>query len=109
MSLTFNDLPQADADLQITVNNIHQLLLKLSNEQQPEAEKFLTVQECAKFLSLSVTTVYGLTSKNKLSFMKRDKRCYFLKADLVDYLKAGRVKTIAELAQEADEFLARKG
>lgn len=35
--------------------------------------------------------------------MKRSKRCYFSKEDLVNYLKEGRKKTNKEMAATADQ------
>lgn len=72
--------------------------------QQPKDE-LLTVQDAALFLSLSVPTIYGLIHKGEIPVMKRSKRCYFSKVELISYLKQGRKKTLAETASEADTFL----
>lgn len=74
-------------------------------EKTKETDELLTVQDTAKFLSLSVPTVYGLISKGELPVMKRSKRCYFSKVELINYLKQGRKKTLAETAAEADAYL----
>lgn len=108
MELQFNDLPKAVTSLQETVNNIERLLLQKSNEHQPEADELLTVQDTAKFLTLSVPTIYGLIAKGELPVMKRSKRCYFSKVELINYLKQGKRKTLAETASEADQYLTKK-
>ena len=77
-------------------------------EQAKDTDELLTVQDTAKFLSLSVPTVYGLISKGELPVMKRSKRCYFSKVELINYLKQGRKKTLAETASEADQYLTKK-
>lgn len=74
----------------------------------PEQNQLLTVQAAAEFLSLSVPTIYGLISKRRIPYMKRSKRCYFSKEDLLNYLKAGRNKTIQETAQAANDYLTIK-
>ena len=104
--ITFNDLPKAFTNLQETVNNIQSLLIQYSRQQQPEPETLLTVQDAAKFLTLSVPTIYGLISKGEIPVMKRSKRCYFSKADLLNYMKAGRKKTVSEIEAETDSFLS---
>jgi excisionase family DNA binding protein len=71
-----------------------------------EADELLTVQDAAKFLSISVTTIYFLISKRELPVMKRSKRYYFSKVDLINYLKQGRKKTLAEAA--AEQYLKTK-
>jgi excisionase family DNA binding protein len=77
-------------------------------EHPPETDELLTVQGTAKFLSLSVPTVYGLISKGELPVMKRSKRCYFSKVELINYLKQGRKKTLAETASEAEQYCKTK-
>lgn len=108
MELQFNDLPKAVTSLQETVNNIERLLLQKGNEHQPPTDELLTVQDTAKFLSLSVPTIYGLIAKGELPVMKRSKRCYFSKIELINYLKQGKRKTFAETASEADQYLTQK-
>lgn len=108
MDITFETLPKAVTTLQESVNEIKRLLLVKSNEPQTETDELLTVQDTAKFLSLSVPTVYGLISKGELPVMKRSKRCYFSKVELINYLKQGRKKTLAETASEAEQYCKTK-
>jgi excisionase family DNA binding protein len=70
-------------------------------------EELLSVQQAAEFLRLSVPTIYAMTSKGELPFMKRSKRCYFSKSDLINYLKEGRQKSNSEIAQDAKDHKAR--
>ena len=96
------------------LSNIETLLLDLKHKpkeqgEQDATDELLTVQDTAKFLSLSVPTVYTLISKGELPVMKRSKRCYFSKVELINYLKQGRKKTLAETASEAENYLKKKG
>src|ERR1700722_13453258 len=108
MEITFETLPKAVTNLQETVNDIKRLLLEKDNNTQPGPDELLTVQDTAKFLHLSVPTVYGLISKSELPVMKRSKRCYFSKIELINYLKEGRKKTLVEANKEAQIFINRK-
>ena len=108
MEITFEQLPKAVNQLYDKLENIERLLLEKSKEPQPEADELLTVQDTAKFLSLSVPTIYGLISKGELPVMKRSKRCYFSKVELLNYLKQGRKKTLAETASEANQYISNK-
>jgi len=99
--------------IEARLNNIETLLLDIKHNpkeqsQQAETDELLTVQDAAKFLSLTVPTVYGLISKGELPVMKRSKRCYFSKVELIDYLKQGRRKTLAETAIEAERYCKTK-
>ncbi|MGA1976615.1 MAG: helix-turn-helix domain-containing protein [Bacteroidales bacterium] len=106
--ITFELLPQAVHQLFDKLENIERLLLSKSKGPQPEVDELLTVQDTAKFLSLSVPTIYGLISKGELPVMKRSKRCYFSKIELLNYLRQGRKKTLAETASEANQYLNKK-
>lgn len=76
---------------------------------QPEAtDKLLTVPQAAEFLSLAVPTVYSLISKGELPCMKRSKRVYFSRSELMDYLKTGRKKSNTEIQAQADQYLNKK-
>jgi excisionase family DNA binding protein len=87
---------------------IRKVIGETPKESKPETDELLTVQDAATLLRLSVPTIYGLISKGDLPVMKRSKRCYFSKIELLNYLKEGRKKTFAETASEADKYLKNK-
>ncbi|WP_020402108.1 helix-turn-helix domain-containing protein [Gracilimonas tropica] len=71
-------------------------------------QKPLNVEEAAEFLDLSKSHLYKLTSRGEIPHYKpTGKRLYFLPEDLIEYLKAGRVKTNRELDQEAAKYVAQ--
>lgn len=74
-----------------------------------QQEQFLNIQEAAEFLSLTVPTMYSKVSKGELPVMKRSKRLYFSRTELLEYLKQGRKKSNAEIEQEAQAYLKKKG
>ena len=99
--------------IETRLSNIESLLLDLKHlskdpGKEPEVDELLTVQDAAKFLSLSVPTIYGLISKMELPVMKRSKRCYFSKVELINYLKQGRKKTVSETSKVADNYITEK-
>ena len=101
LSLTKNDFQDLIAE---TVNSC--LRRNTPNTPQQPTDELLTVQDAAKFLSLSVPTVYGLIHKGEIPVMKRSKRCYFSKLELMEYLKQGKKKTITQINTEADNYLS---
>jgi excisionase family DNA binding protein len=108
-NLTFNDLPTAVTMLTKEVSELKRLLIEkqeLPTTEQPE--QLLSVQEAAKFLNLTVPTIYSKVSKGELPVMKRSKRLYFSSIELMEYIKDGRKKSNAEIEQEADDYLANK-
>ena len=83
-------------------------ILKAVRNEQPttdQTEQLLTIQEAAEFLSLTVPTMYSKVSKGELPVMKRSKRLYFSRTELLEYLKDGRKKSNAEIEQEAKAYL----
>ncbi len=107
------------ADLILTTQNELQNLIEVSlkkvlsaersNHSTPEQpqEEFLTIEQAAEFLKLTVPTLYSKTSKGELPAMKRGKRLYFSRLELVQYLKDGRRKTNTELSAIADNYIKR--
>ena len=108
-NLTFENLPTQVSQLSKKLENIERLLLEKSDQQPTEPpEQLLTVQEAAQFLSLTVPTMYSKVSKGELPVMKRSKRLYFSRAELLDYIKKGRKKSYTEIEQEAETYLSNK-
>lgn len=97
-------------------NLIQSSVRKVLKETPPQTvdpsdrlEKLLTIQEAAQFLSLTVPTMYSKVSKREIPVMKRSKRLYFSRTELLDYLKDGRKKSNADIEQEANAYLKKKG
>ena len=74
-------------------------------EPTEQPEQLFNIKEAAEFLDLTVPTVYSKCSKNELPYMKRSKRLYFSRTELMDYIKKGRKKSNAEIDQEAEAYL----
>lgn len=86
------------------------ILQAVRSERPPikQTEKFLTVQETATLFNLTVPTIYSKVSKGELPVMKRGKRLYFSRSELLEYLKKGRKKSNSEIETEAENYLANK-
>ena len=102
-----NPFDEIDARL----SNIENLILSLKHNSHAlhsaeKQEQFLTIQQAAAFLCLTVPTIYSKVSKRELPFMKQGKRLYFAKSELSDYLRRGKKETAAEM--EADNYLITK-
>ena len=94
------------------LSNIEDLLLDiklgpLPVESTDQDEQLLNIQQAAKFLHLSVPTMYSKVHRNELPYMKRGKRLYFSKTELMAYIKEGRKLTNDELKEQAHEYLKK--
>ncbi|RYU94342.1 helix-turn-helix domain-containing protein [Emticicia agri] len=49
--------------------------------------EFLTIEQASEFLNLAKPTLYSLVSRREIPFLKRSKKLYFLKEDIINWLK----------------------
>ncbi len=91
------------------LTKIEDILLNLTKEPKNEAnvDELLVIEDAAKFLNLAVPTIYGKVSNNSIPFNKRGKRLYFLKSELIEYIKQGRNKTNLEIEKDAESYLIK--
>lgn len=80
----------------------------IKDEPTNHSEQLLTIQQASELLNLTVPTMYSKVSKGELPVMKRGKRLYFFRAELMDYIKEGRKKSNAEIEAEAEAYLSNK-
>ncbi len=102
--ITFEQLPSCVSKLLTKVERMETMLEKL---QQPveEADPILTTGQAGSFLDLSRPSMYFLVSRGEINSIKKGKKLYFLKSDLIKYLMSGRRKTKAEKRIETIGFL----
>jgi len=90
-------------------NSVKRAITKMEDQLDESTGDFkrpLNIREAAEFLDLTVPTIYSKVSNGELPFMKRTKRLYFSRRELIDYLKVGRKKSHSETEAEADQFLS---
>lgn len=95
------------------LSNIESLILDIKHKpsltsENQNSDKLLTVEEAADFLNLTKPTIYSKVSKGELPYMKKGKRLYFSKDELLDYIKSGRKETKSEILEKADRYLIPK-
>src|SRR5687768_363843 len=88
-------IPNPFESLDSRLSNIEKLLLDIyggTHIKPPDndAGGLLTVDQAASLLHLSVATIYGLIHRREISSLKRGRRVYFKKEDLLQYLEDGR-------------------
>jgi len=68
---------------------------------------FINIDETAKLIDLAKPSVYGLVHQNKIPYHKKGKRLYFLKSEIMAWLKSGKHQTSNEIADKADAYLLK--
>lgn len=100
-------------EIETRLSNIENLILDLKNNPSKDVktcptEQLLTIQEAAKFLKLTVPTIYSKVSKGELPVMKRSKRLYFSSVQLMEYIKEGAKFSNSEIEAKANKYFNKK-
>jgi excisionase family DNA binding protein len=111
--LTLETLPKAFTLLSNEVSEIKRLLLAKDSEQQADTDRWLDLNELCLYIpdKPSKPTVYGWVNARTIPVHKGGKKLRFLKSEIDNWLKQGRKKTMAELANEPDTYtpIKKKG
>jgi len=95
------------------LDRIESLVMEMKNgaveKPAPDGYDIIDIDEATQLLGIAKPTVYGKTSRGEIPHMKRGKRLYFSKKELLEWLKSGRRKTRADIEQEAKSYILRKG
>ena len=90
-----NPFEQLDAKLDT-------ILIELRHQNHVSSDELLSIDDAAKLLSLSKATLYGYTHRGTIPFKRRNRKLYFSKTDLIDWLNK-------EKQFDATTLLKRKG
>ena len=78
-------------------------------EQSEKGEEILSLNEAAKFLKLSKSFLYKMTSQKIIPhYIPGGKRIYFKKSDLEDWILNSRVTPISEFENDTINYLLKK-
>ncbi len=78
-------------------------------QAETKSKGFISTKEAARFLKISINTLYGMTSKRLIPFIKNGKKLYFKRADLIAWLEKGRKATVQEIQAEEKFKLQERG
>ena len=106
-ALKFENLPNAVAELIQGQSELKALLLQKVEPQQ-ESDNPLSSIDVATLTGLKVATLYGYCQRKEIPYHKRGIRLRFFKAEIINWIKIGRVKTNAEIEADAEEYLSNK-
>ncbi|MFA6083796.1 helix-turn-helix domain-containing protein [Mucilaginibacter sp.] len=100
----FNELPEVVRLLFEKVEQIELMVLNLQPKEDDEHE-LLDIKEAAEFLKVSVASLYNKASRKEIPVSKPGKRLYFNRAELKEWAKPGRKKSVQEIRLEASSRL----
>ena len=83
------------------IDNLKQVLISVRNEEGLYAKGFFNVKELSKYIGLSVSCIYKLTSSGALSFYRPSgKTIFFRKEDIDDWVFSNRIKSKNEISDD---------
>ncbi|MCA6438157.1 MAG: helix-turn-helix domain-containing protein [Bacteroidetes bacterium] len=87
------------------------IIKAVSNEQPTDTDRWFDLNELCIYHpdKPSKFTVYGWVHSGLIPVHKGGKKLRFLKSEIDNFLKQGRKKTLAETANEANNYLKKKG
>lgn len=78
------------------------------SEIEISSREVLTSKQAAKYLGVSMSNLYRLTSSNRIGYYKNAKFIYFKRTELDAWMLQNKVKSSNEIASEAETYLAIK-
>ena len=94
------------------LDRIESLVLELKSKSSqpspPYTKDLMSINEAVVLLELAKSTVYNLVSSGKLPVMKKSKRLYFSRKELLQWIETGRKKTLLEIEEEARSYVANR-
>ena len=95
------------------LNSIKKLLLEITNRSTPgdysnNSGDLMTLKNVMEYLSISSSTIYKLSSTMEIPHIKRGNRLYFQKEEINKWLAKSKIKTKAEIEEEANDYLLKR-
>jgi predicted DNA-binding transcriptional regulator AlpA len=81
-----------------------------SNTVTVMPDRWLTMEEFQDYhpAKPKAPTVYEWCAKRKVPFYKQGRANFFLKSEIDEWLKKGRVKTTSEISEQANAYLKKR-
>jgi excisionase family DNA binding protein len=89
----------SEEELKICIKDtVKEALREFSNfHNDPSSDNLLSISEASKYTHLAKQTLYGLTSRREIPFIKKGKKLYFKRMELEAWIMEGRKLTKHEI------------
>lgn len=67
---------------------------------QKSEKEYFSVEELSEWINIATPTIYGLTHRNEIPFLKKGKKLYFKRTEIVEWLESGTTKTKDKLLEQ---------
>ena len=91
------------------LDRIEKAISNLKTENSIVAEsKPMNLKEVVAYMGTSTSAIYKLTSTAEIPHYKLNKKLFFKKEEIDEWIHANKVKTRQDIENEANEYIARK-
>lgn len=87
-------------------NQLNQRLDRIERLTMIGAKNVLSLEETAELTGFSVGHLYRLTSQKQIPHFKKNRKLYFKKSDIEEWMTERRVMTDSEIDSKATTYLA---
>ncbi len=75
---------------------------------ESDEPEIMNIEQVSMFLHVSKATIYKWVMDREIPVSKKGKRLYFIRSELMEWVKTGKRKTNIEIDQEATNYIMRK-
>jgi len=111
VAVDYNNMPEALSFLINQINSLKEQLKESARFNQPiisDGEIILDANEVAQLLKVTIGTIRTKTSNGEIPSMKRLGKNYYLKSEIIEYLKQGKKLSFQEIEEQANQYLLTK-
>ena len=101
----FTTINQILSSIDKKIDDLKKSQMEITGEK--DSTRLMTITEASKFLNLSKSAIYSKTSKRMIPFVKKGKRLYFVKSDLLNWLNKGKREAQESAMETSIEKLLR--
>lgn len=87
---------------------IREILLEKEQVNNNAIPEILNIHQVSQLLDLKVSTIYEKTSLKLIPHFKKGGKLLFMRSDIQNWIKEGKVKTTNELEEEAASYNMKK-
>lgn len=90
-NITFEQIPSVLGEI---LSKIDYVISKLNTPSSglmaaDDPDQLMTLEQACSFIGKKPSTIYAMTSERRIPFMKRGNKLYFMKRDLLEWIKTG--------------------
>ncbi|MCK5370460.1 MAG: helix-turn-helix domain-containing protein [Cyclobacteriaceae bacterium] len=87
---------------------VQKAILENQNLVDDQNSSFMDVNQAAEFLGIAKATLYGKCCNLLIPHFKKGKKLYFDKAELLNWLKSGKRKTVNDINEKVNTHLLNR-